>query len=192
MELHCTDSSLLLFYIKHYFGLVKCLSPKHCSLTFGLHSALLVLPLQLSNMVFVSFKKSSNYHTPINCYLILFKHLLQHFVVICICTFCSMTSISETLDIHYIFFSIPSFLLLFCWSDRMSWTLTSQSILSNTKTNVLPSFNSCTARSKKYFPISSWTVYFIDLERQTPYLCNWSTSWKGIQRSKLQVRKENN
>ena len=54
-------------------------------------------------------------------------------------------------------------------SDRMSWTLTSQTMLSNTKTNVLPSFKSCTAWSKKCFLISSWTVYFIDFKRHTPY-----------------------
>lgn len=81
--------------------------------------------------------------------------------------------------------------LLFCWSDRMSWTLTSQSILSNTNTNVLPSFNSCTARSKKCFPISSWTVYFIDFERHTPYLCNLTTSWKGIETRKITIKDYN-
>ena len=59
--------------------------------------------------------------------------------------------------------------LLSSCSDRMSWTLTSQTMLSNTKTNVLSSFKSYTARSKKCLLISSWTVYFIDFKRHTPY-----------------------
>ena len=62
-----------------------------------------------------------------------------------------------------------AYTLLFFWSDRMSWTLTSQTISSNAKTNVLPSFKSYTARSKKCFLLSSGTVYFIDFERHTPH-----------------------
>ena len=105
MELHCTYSSRVLSYIVFMQTLIwtgDVLQPKKfikvwvafCPTPFSIISRLM-LPLALFKIVFVLFKKSFNYHTPINCYLIVF----QHFIVICICkyTFCIMKSMSEIL-----------------------------------------------------------------------------------------------
>lgn len=67
--------------------------------------------------------------------------------------------------------------LLFWLWERVSWTLTSQFMLFETNTNVLPSETSFMAWSKKCFS-TCWIAYFIILSRHNPYLCIPSTSLK--------------
>jgi len=67
--------------------------------------------------------------------------------------------------------------LLFCLSERMSCTLTLQSILSRTRANVFSSFTISTARSRKWCPMFSWILYFMGGTIEIPYLLNFSTSY---------------